>query len=73
VDSEDLVRLWHNRVKDRSVIKQVLDEISELSLFFTGFSLSHARREANQAAHSCAKYASYMMGCFPGMLSHLHF
>jgi hypothetical protein len=47
VDSEDLVRLWHNRVKDRSVIKQVLDEISELSLSFTGFSLSHARREAN--------------------------
>jgi ribonuclease HI len=64
VDSEDLVRLWQNRANDLSVVKQVLDEISELSLLFTNFSLVHARREANQAAHSCAKYISLQDGSF---------
>jgi ribonuclease HI len=64
VDSEDLVRLWQNRANDLSVVKQVLDEISELSLLFTKFSLVHARREANQAAHSCAKYISLHDGSF---------
>jgi hypothetical protein len=64
VDSEDLVRLWQNRANDRSVIKQVLDEISELSLLFTNFSLSHAHREANQMTHSCAKYTSLQDGSF---------
>ena len=64
VDSENLVHLWHNRASGRSVVKNVLDEISELSVFFTAFSLSHARREANQAAHSCAKYTSLQEGSF---------
>jgi ribonuclease HI len=64
VDSENLVHLWHNRATDRSMVKNVLDEISELSVFFTVFSLCHARREANQAAHSCAKFASIQDGLF---------
>jgi ribonuclease HI len=64
VDSENLVHLWHNRATDRSMAKNVLDEISELSVFFTVFSLCHARREANQAAHSCAKFASIQDGLF---------
>jgi hypothetical protein len=34
VDCEILVRQWHDRVNDRSMIKQVLDEISELSMFY---------------------------------------
>jgi hypothetical protein len=34
VDCEILVRQWHDRVNDRSMIEQVLDEISELSMFY---------------------------------------
>jgi ribonuclease HI len=76
VDSEVLVRLWHNKIYDRSVIKHVFDEISELSVFFTTFSLSYVRREANQTAHSCAKFASLQDGLFswdaepPAFLAH---
>jgi hypothetical protein len=52
----ELVRYWHSREADRSVIKPILDEISELSLSFSFFNVVFARREANQTAHSCAKY-----------------
>jgi hypothetical protein len=64
VDSEDLVRLWQIRANDLSVVKRVLHEISELRLLFTNFSLVHAHCEANQAAHSCAKYISLQDGSF---------
>jgi hypothetical protein len=47
-----------NRLADRSVIRPVLEEIAELSLSFILFNVVHARHEANQAAHSCAKFAN---------------
>ena len=56
VDCLELVKLWNNRSMDRSVIKSVLDEINELGSSFQSFSICFARREANQAAHSCAKF-----------------
>ena len=58
VDCAVLLQHWNDRVCDRSVIKPVLDEISELynSLFLCSFVF--ACREANQAAHCCAKFAS---------------
>ena len=40
------------------MIKSILDEISELSGIFQSFSIVFARREANQVAHCCAKYAT---------------
>ena len=58
VDCADLVRHWQGRVDDRSVIKPVLDEISELCRFFVSYTIVHARREANRAAHSCPKFIS---------------
>jgi hypothetical protein len=69
VDSEDLVRLWHNRAKDRSVIKQVLDEISELSQFFLKFlALVMLVARLTRQPILVLNMQVYMMGCFPGML-----
>jgi ribonuclease HI len=76
VDCVDLVRRWHGRLGDRSVIRPILDEISELVCGLVSYSISHTRREANQAAHSCAKFASIQEGSFaweadpPGFLDH---
>ena len=58
VDCQVLVRHWNDQVNDRSVLKPILDEISEISSSLVSFSVVFARREANQVAHLCAKYAS---------------
>jgi hypothetical protein len=69
VDSEDLVRLWHNRAKDRSVIKQVLDEISELSQFLLKvLALVMLVARLTRQPILVLNMQVYMMGCFPGML-----
>jgi hypothetical protein len=57
VDCAELVRLWKEGRRDRSVISPILDEIRELVLSFEGFSISLVRRNANNVAHSCAKFA----------------
>ena len=76
IDSEELLRLWQRRLGDRSLVRPILDEISELGLSFSSFDVVHVCREANQAAHSCAKYESIQEGSFsldaepPGFLVH---
>ncbi|KAK1660690.1 hypothetical protein QYE76_048849 [Lolium multiflorum] len=76
VDCVDLARRWHGRLGDRSMIRPVLDEVSELLSTLFSYSIIHTRREANQAAHSCAKFASIQDGSFsweadpPGFLKH---
>ena len=61
---------------DRSVIKPMLDEISELVSSLLPFSIVFARHEANHAVHCCAKYASVHMESFfwdvepPAFLEH---
>jgi hypothetical protein len=37
VDCAELMKCWHKRLEERSVIRPILDEISELSLFFYFF------------------------------------
>jgi hypothetical protein len=46
------------------VIKAILEEIRVLESVFSSFSSVVARREANQAAHWCAKYAVIQNGSF---------
>ena len=57
------------RLEDRSVIKEILDEISAIGVSFSAYSIVHARREVNQAVHSCAKLVSLQESRFYGMLS----
>jgi hypothetical protein len=57
VDCATLVSHWNNRANDRSVIRPILEEISELGGSFSSFSVGFARREANQTAHCCPKSA----------------
>jgi hypothetical protein len=64
VDCSELVRHWLERESDRSIIKPMVDEISELSVSFISFSVVFACREANHAAHSCAKYGLLQEGSF---------
>ena len=57
---------WYNTgiiglASDRSMIKPLLDEMFVLGSTLLSFSIVFARREANQAAHCCAKYA-YVQG-----------
>lgn len=61
VDCAVLIQHWNNRALDQSVLKPVLDEISELGSSFLSFSIVFARREANQAAHCTAKFASLQL------------
>jgi hypothetical protein len=61
VDSAKLVKLWHYRLTDRSMIRPILDDISELCKIFLSFNIGFARREANQAANNTAKF-----GCLQG-------
>ena len=64
VDSTLLVQHWNNRTSDRSVIKSILEEISEIGSSLSSFSVVSVRREANEAAHCCAKYASIQLALF---------
>jgi hypothetical protein len=45
-------------VQSRSELMPIFQEIKELSRAFASFSMIHTGREANQAAHACAKQAS---------------
>jgi hypothetical protein len=50
--------MWQFRSTNRSEIKPILCDIESRSLDFFSFSLAHVYREANLAAHTCAKEAS---------------
>lgn len=56
-DAQELVSLWKNRAKRKSEIAAILNEIEELASGFTSFTVQHVRRDANFAAHSCARFA----------------
>jgi ribonuclease HI len=56
-DCSELVRLWESRTRNRPMITPLLEEVSMLSFGFQIFSISFARRSANNSAHACARYA----------------
>jgi ribonuclease HI len=56
-DCSELVRLWEARRRSRPLISPLLEDVSSLSLGFQAFSISFARRSANNSAHECARYA----------------
>jgi hypothetical protein len=76
-DCEVLIKLLKNQGEDLSVIKAILEEIRVLQSVFSSFSSVFACREANQAAHYCAKYAVIQNGSFiweaepPAFLFHI--
>ena len=70
VDCYELARRWTESRNDQSIIRPILDEISELGEIFISFSVVFARREPNQAAHSCTRYAVLQEETLAGMLSH---
>ncbi|CAO2201636.1 unnamed protein product [Urochloa humidicola] len=57
-DSSSVVNLWNSRTTCRSEIAPILRDIEASSLAFSSFTMSFVRREANLAAHVCAKEAS---------------
>lgn len=57
-DAQAIVKLWESDTFDRSEIAAILQEIRELSDQFESFRLKFVRREANEAAHLCAKQAT---------------
>ncbi|KAF7007145.1 LOW QUALITY PROTEIN: hypothetical protein CFC21_022106 [Triticum aestivum] len=56
-DCLEAVNLWNSRYTDRSVIAPILDEIGELALSFTFFTVQHVMRSAKGPAYLCAKRA----------------
>jgi hypothetical protein len=69
VDSSVLVKHWNEHLTDRSVIRSILDDISELSKNFTSFRICFVRCEANQVAHSLQSSVACMGSRFPGGLN----
>lgn len=57
-NSLELVALWHYRRDLRSELAPILSEIEVMAPSFSSFQISHVRREANAAAHVCAKSAN---------------
>jgi ribonuclease HI len=57
-DCQVLMKHWADRKNDRSVIRTILDEISDLKSSFSSFHFLYEGREANQGAHCCAKFAA---------------
>jgi ribonuclease HI len=57
-DSQMLVNLWKKRKNHRAEIIPILHEIEEISKVFSSFEISYVPRNANLAAHYCAKEAS---------------
>ena len=57
-DAEVVVKLWNSANFDRADMAPVCHEITELSKGFESFALVHVGRDANEAAHRCAKQAS---------------
>ena len=58
-DSLELVSLWSKRAIQRSELAPVFYDIKELAASFSSFSVVHARRSANKAAHVCAKFCCF--------------
>ena len=57
-DAEVVVKLWNSACFDRADVAPICHEITALGEGFESFALVHARREANIAAHKCAKQAT---------------
>jgi ribonuclease HI len=57
-DSLIVVKLCEEEENNRSELMSICQEIRELSRAFSSFSLKHIGRDANLAAHLCAKQAS---------------
>jgi ribonuclease HI len=57
-DSQMLVNLWKKRKNHRAEIIPILHQIEEISKVFSSFEISYVPRNANLAAHYCAKEAS---------------
>lgn len=57
-DALEVVNIFNSSAYDKADIGAVCREIRELSGVFASFALSHVPREANEAAHRCAKQAS---------------
>jgi hypothetical protein len=57
-DANEVVKLWRGRNEGRSEIAPILREIDELSNNLEYFQLNFIGREANEAAHLCAKQAT---------------
>jgi len=57
-DCQEVINLWENRDRDRSVIFPILMEIQERSLQFQDFIFSFASRTCNKVAHELAKQAT---------------
>ena len=57
-DAQAIIKLWETEDFDRAEIVGVLHEIKELSAQFESFRLIFVRRDANEAAHLCAKQAT---------------
>jgi ribonuclease HI len=64
VDCAELVKSWQKGQVDRSVIRPILEEIRDISLSFISCNVVSVRREANQVAHCCAKFALVQEGSF---------
>jgi ribonuclease HI len=56
----EIVSLWKKRATPTqpSELTPILHDIQELSASFSSFSIVHARRTTNNAAHACAKAAA---------------
>ena len=57
-DAAEVVKLWNSASFDRADVAALCHEITELSMVFESFALVHVGRDANTAAHKCAKQAS---------------
>jgi ribonuclease HI len=56
-DSQELVRCWLARSKERSLVAPILEEINTVKDNFISFSLVFQGREGNKVAHACARLA----------------
>lgn len=63
MDCLETVNLWSARRNSRWIVTPILDEIVERSPCFASFSVRHARRDANNSAYLCAKFACTLMVC----------
>jgi ribonuclease HI len=56
-DCQTVVGMWKNEKTQKSACHQVLQEMKAIVSNFQGFTFSFVRREANKAAHTCARTA----------------
>jgi hypothetical protein len=62
-DASEVVKLWLGRDQGRSEVVSIINEIEGLICNMEMFSLKFIGREANEAAHLCAKQASSRRRC----------